>query len=606
MTGNKSSFRVEVQTGFLVLLLLATAGAGHLGAANIGVSLASDALPSQPVASTGHWTAVSDPATAGLQYQFSVSPIGGVPNVPRSFHASNSFEWTPMVEGVYKVAVAVRDANGNTGEASAAVIVTSRLTQPDAPAVSATANPLVALYSAPACGDGGGGSVRAIVHPAANMAKWYSPYKNCVAGKTLNFLMAGMLPNTKYILQQERASPGQPTKLGPEIAFTTGPIPASANLPTAMVLHPKDSATDAAQPVLLTSYIATMPGQSATPVATDSKGRVIWYYGAADKPLRYLARPLAGGTMFALPQDPTLFREIDLAGNTIRETNTGWISEQLQTRFRMPGITSFHHDAVRLPDGSIAAIASVEKVLNGVQGSAGPVDVLGDAIVVMDKNFNVTWAWNSFDKLDVNRAAVLGETCVAAQPGCPPVQTVANDWLHSNSLEYLPDGNFLLSLRHQDWVVKIDYRNGTGTGDVLWRLGKDGDFAMNSSVADPWFSHQHNVTLGGNSVWLFDNGNTRHHADAAANSRGQVLSVDEAARTASIVLNADLGNYSPALGSAQRLDNGDYHFLAGNLSNGHSQSVEIVSGGVTGIADFTVDTPNPAYRSFRMKNLWTP
>ncbi|MDQ6707683.1 MAG: aryl-sulfate sulfotransferase, partial [Acidobacteriota bacterium] len=444
------------------------------------------------------------------------------------------------------------------------------------------------------------------VHPKANLARQYSQYRKCVDGKTFNFLMAGMLPETQYVLQQEWTSPGQPSQFGPEITFTTGAIPDAANLPAAVVLNPRDLATDAAQPVLLTSYIATVPGQSATPVATDFKGRTIWYYGAADKPLRYVLRPLAGGTILVIPRDPTLFREIDLAGNTVRETNTGWISEQLQTRFGMPGITSFHHDAVRLPDGSIAAIASLEKVLNGVQGSAGPVDVLGDAIVVMDRDFNVTWAWNSFDKLDAGRAAVLGETCVADQPGCPPVQMTANDWLHSNSLEYLPDGNFLLSLRHQDWVVKIDYRDGAGTGGVLWRLGKDGDFAINSSVANPWFSHQHNVTLSGNSVWLFDNGNTRHSADSAAVSRGQVLNIDENARTVSLAVNADLGNYSPALGSAERLDNGNFHFLAGSLSNGHSQSIEIVPSGSAAANDFTVDAANPAYRSFRMKNLSTP
>ncbi|MDQ6708307.1 MAG: hypothetical protein M3Z85_20300, partial [Acidobacteriota bacterium] len=287
------------------LTFLVAGGARNVAAAGIGVSLTSDVLPSQPVASTSHWDAAAasaDLTSSGLQYQFSVSPIGGVPNVLRSFHASNSFEWTPMVEGVYKVTVAVRDPDGNTGEASAALVVTSRLTQPDTPAVSATANPLVALYSAPACGDG---SVRAIVHPKANLAKQYSQYRKCVDGKTFNFLMAGMLPKTQYVLQQEWTSPGQSSQFGPEITFTTGAIPDSANLPAAVVLNPRDSATDAAQPVLLTSYIATLPGQSATPVATDFRGRTIWYYGVADKPLRYVLRPLAGGTILAIPRDPT-------------------------------------------------------------------------------------------------------------------------------------------------------------------------------------------------------------------------------------------------------------------------------------------------------------
>ena len=30
----------------------------------------------------------------------------------------------------------------------------------------------------------------------------------------------------------------------------------------------------------------------------------------------------------------------------------------------------------------------------------------------------------------------------------------------------LTDGNILVSMRHQSWVLKIDYNNGAGTGNV--------------------------------------------------------------------------------------------------------------------------------------------
>jgi hypothetical protein len=74
-----------------------------------------------------------------------------------------------------------------------------------------------------------------------------------------------------------------------------------------------------------------------------------------------------------------------------------------------------------------------------------------------------------------------------------------------------------------------------------------------------------------------------------------------------VVLSADLGNYSAALGSAERLNNGDYHFMAGYLANGHSQSIEIVPNPApAGTMTFLLDAANPAYRSFRMKNLSTP
>ena len=160
------------------------------------------------------------------------------------------------------------------------------------------------------------------------------------------------------------------------------------------------------------------------------------------------------------------------------------------------------------------------------------------------------------------RSAVLDSA------GCPQptLAPIANDWLHSNSLAYTTDGHLIMSIRHQDWVIKINYANGTGNGNVIWRLGKDGDFSINSSDPYPWFSHQHDAEyeLGGNEILsIYDNGNIRKIAFPAANSRGQVYKIDEVNRRATHELNADLGVYSFAVGAAQRLLNGNYHFTNG-------------------------------------------
>ena len=54
------------------------------------------------------------------------------------------------------------------------------------------------------------------------------------------------------------------------------------------------------------------------------------------------------------------------------------------------------------------------------------------------------------------------------------------------------DDNLLFSMRHQNWIVKIDYADGRGSGGVLWRLGPGGDFKLLGGV-DPtdWFYAQH-------------------------------------------------------------------------------------------------------------------
>lgn len=55
---------------------------------------------------------------------------------------------------------------------------------------------------------------------------------------------------------------------------------------------------------------------------------------------------------------------------------------------------------------------------------------------------------------------------------------------------------------------------------------------MISDSPYPWFSHQHGPEFENDGLLgLFDNGNLRNAADSSANSRGQVLKLDEVSRT---------------------------------------------------------------------------
>ncbi len=105
---------------------------------------------------------------------------------------------------------------------------------------------------------------------------------------------------------------------------------------------------------------------------------------------------------------------------------------------------------------------------------------------------------------------ILGEICEFESQGCPPLfqSETANDWTHSNSIGYSPNGDLLLSVRHLDAVFKIDFDNGSGTGEVVLRLGKGGDIQIISNDPWPWFSHQHDVKFQGSLIVAYDNGNT--------------------------------------------------------------------------------------------------
>jgi hypothetical protein len=243
--------------------------------------------------------------------------------------------------------------------------------------------------------------------------------------------------------------------------------------------------------------------------------------------------------------------------------------------------------------------------MTDVQGP-GTYNVLGDMIIVLNDDLQVIWFWNTFDHLDVRRAAVLGQTCGAG--GCPTLflAPTANDWVHGNSITYTPDGNLLYSMRHQDWVIKIHYANGAGSGDVLWRLGKDGDFRFISDDPWPWFSHQHDPAFVGGDYSLlsvFDNGNTRFDFDKTAHSRGQLLRLDEMRRTATLLVNADLGTYAFALGSAQPLAGATYHFNVGwVLESAWSRGVEVDG---SGRPVYTLQAAAPVYRSVRMRDMYS-
>ena len=188
------------------------------------------------------------------------------------------------------------------------------------------------------------------------------------------------------------------------------------------------------------------------------------------------------------------------------------------------------------------------------------------------------------------RPAVLGETCAQAQPGCiylflagtPGVATLANDWIHQNSLYYdAANGDVIVSSRHQDWIYQVDYNNGTGTGNILWLMGLDGAFTFNNINNDPypWFSHQHDPGFDNTStgeLTVFDDGNTRVAPPpiglGSGNSRGMSLTVDETNMTVTPLLSQDLGVYSFALGSAHALGNGNYFFQPGTVAASASSS----------------------------------
>jgi hypothetical protein len=119
---------------------------------------------------------------------------------------------------------------------------------------------------------------------------------------------------------------------------------------------------------------------------------------------------------------------------------------------------------------------------------------------------------------------------------------------HPNSLEIAPDGNYVVSFRNTNEVMKVDSR----TGAVLWRFG--GVHNQFRIEGDPWGGcyGQHSVrVLENGNLLLFDNG-LRHEPPE---SRAVEYAIDAQARTATMVFQYRHTPpiFEPYVGSVQRL-----------------------------------------------------
>lgn len=553
----------------------------------------------------------SDSSNSGATflYQFSESSDGGNTfNIERDFYEYNSFTWTPgYQDGSREVKVVVQSSSGGTASATQTIIVTSRVSG-STPVVNKTNNSLVALYSAPPCNSSNQMRVR---FQAPGDTVWQMTSTSwCDGVHSMNFYAGGMRQNTTYILQHILIN-GSSQTFGPQLTFTTGSLPSGFNTGGPYIIH-SPPASDTTYPIELRC--------ASPPYATDLQERVIWYL-STNLGSGYMTRPVPGGTFLAIldgdtPGDAKYLKEFDMAGNPIRETNWTILNQELNN-YRTDlnqspthiTINFISHEGHRLADGTTLMMVSEERVANQGQGT---VDVLGDIILALDSNFKLKWAWDTFDHLPITRMALMNNKCTPAAPGCPAFlfnkqpngqpYTIANDWTHANSIAQDPsDGNLIISLRHQAWVIKVEYGNGTGDGHIIWTLGNQGNFSLADGVSSSeWFNYQHDVEFQANGqLTLFDNNNLQ---TGGTNSRGQAWSLDQTHLIATLEENFDLGLQSLALGSAQWLPNGDYWFGAGFINNASgTQSSEFSSSGALVFRDQSSHT---TYRSFRIPSMY--
>lgn len=605
----------------LLAMLIALSGAA---AAAPTIHLVSLQPSPQTLGASVTWVATVQNGQQGHTYDFQFSiALGGQNQIMRDFDTPNTFVWVPWkVEGTYTATVVARDITQRPYIVFPPVTQNYRIlplvTTPGQSAVNITRHPLVALFSAGPCTIGH--SIRVRFRQTGAQASSTTNSVPC-SSSSANFLVAGMLPSTQYQMHwEEFASNFQNS--GPDLAFTTGPLPSNFPINERFRVNVPPTQHDAAFPVVIWHLIPTV-GELFTywPAATDLSGNVIWYHPGQTLIMRF--QP--GGTYFTMSARDLV--EKDLVGNVLRQTNVNILNEQLAAHGHptMTGLNS--HETRILPNGNLLLMGSYDQTSTQYQGGTPdhPVDILGDTIMVLDHNMQLVWFWDSFAQQDLSREATLHDLCYHLVAGCPPFNqnfTTANDWTHANSVQLTSDGNLLLSERSQDWVLKINYANGTGDGHVIWKMGPYGDFTILNPPPNPcgdpnvypWFSHQHDAAfqshLAATDVMsIYDDGNTRHQQCGSGNSRGMVLSVSERNRTVYYQTLADLGHYSVAVGSAQLLSspgNPVYSSWGDGLLFLPDKAALSTETDTNGHIVYELQAADWSYRTYRAQDLYTP
>jgi len=590
-----------------------------------------------PVGSTGDGSGPPVATQAGsltIAPQYAADGSGGTTHFKATVNGTGTVQW--MVNGVAggTSSTGTVDANGNytaPSEVTQAENITVTASLTNSPGfnyasaivsllpggiVTSTTNPQVASYSIilPMPGT-------VYVEFGQNTGYGFPTSVQATptqSGAQVIVLVAGMLASTTYHMRAQVVLSNGAVFTDIDHTFTTGIPPPTASVAANAV------AGGVPQPGI-ELFDTIRPREQSQAFATDLNGNVIWTYlytGSQDdfvQPVKLLpnghflvqisyASSLQLSTNIAItPGTIDEVREVDLVGNTIRSVTQAQVASALTAQGYTFTLGSLHHDVLSLPNGHMLLLFSVTKSFTDLPGYPGTTNVLGDVLVDVDQNFNPDWVWNSFDHLDVNR-----------HPFMFP------DWTHSNAMLYSTDDhNVLLSVRHQNWIIKIDFQDGKGSGNIIWRLGQGGDFQLQGGV-DPtdWFYAQHGPnfftpnTTGVFQLGIMDDGDDRQFppgvvcgvggAAPCLYSTAPVLEVNESQKTATLV-----DHYVPPAST--------YSFFGGNvelLANGNLEAdfcatvggsvVQEVKGsnGSQQVVWQAVTRGSNQYRAFRMPSLY--
>jgi len=471
---------------------------------------------------------------------------------------------------------------------------------------------------------------------------WTQP--NTSLGSPVSLYVAGMKQSTPYHMRGVLQFGDGTSFNDSDFTFTTGALTTGTIPGITATTTPNMTPQPGVEVVDLLDLTPTTPSLLEV-LVTDLSGNIIWAYdpgtsvpaGSTPQPIKLLPNGhflINLATANAIGEAlSSVLQEVDLGSNIIWSMTSAQLNTALAAA---PGsctecnvtILGMHHDIAILPNGHLVVLADTTQVVSGTTVYGDVVIDLGDMENVGGNNPNhtpqPTWAWNEFNHFDINR-----------RPYSYP------DWTHTNAVVYSKDdNNLIISSRHQNWLVKIDYNNGAGAGDILWKLGAvlptdttpedTADFALLNADGTPdtnatdWFFAQHAPsfvsanTTGKFSLTLFDNGDDRGVVDVAGGTCGSgqpvacystvpVFNIDETAKTATLVIDPTTEDYSFFGGNAEVLANGNVEYdecANGGLGGTEGTILEVTQSSSPQTVWKMVISTQYTYRGMRIGSLY--
>jgi arylsulfate sulfotransferase len=275
----------------------------------------------------------------------------------------------------------------------------------------------------------------------------------------------------------------------------------------------------------------TPPGYGLI-VAVNGKGQVVWYYRSTGG-IGALSQTARGTLLFLEAIDAV---EIDMLGNRLARWHPTEAGIAAQAGENIPIATNlFHHEILELPGGNLLTLSHALRRVDSFPTSESdpgaplaPATLVGDTIVEFARDGRIVHEWSLLDLLDTQR---IGYDALSGfwDSTYRNAHGLTKDWSHANSVSYdASDNSFVVSLRSQDAVVKVNRADGR----LAWIFGIPGgwnapwsDKLLRASDGLQWPFHQHAAAMASRGrLLLFDNGNHRARPFDAKQPAGQSYS----------------------------------------------------------------------------------